>query len=330
MRTATNPASRWLFPGCGAGQPLRAETLDLRPGAPAAAVAVPPSASLSFKHPRRWSPQPSATTTRPPADSSPKLAGPGADAAGDHNRLPRSFLENQRATSCSSMCVPDSPDTHGDRHRPDQPQRRRTRDSRIREPVTHRHPRDVLGRDGLLVVGEQVGRHPTHPAQGALSTAANTLGGLSQISTTTRNRLQASQKQNSVVATRVDPRSIRRSRTEHAGSVAHGRNTRRCPAAWAALRTATARRGSRCKTVKPIATSLSWATSARTLPGSARPAPPAWARTRRSCWAGRRGGRARWPRPAAASWPTVLGEQPASSPASRNDAGQVERFQACS
>ena len=29
--------------------------------------------------------------------------------------------------------VPDSPDTHGDQHRPDQPQRRRTRDSRLRE-----------------------------------------------------------------------------------------------------------------------------------------------------------------------------------------------------
>ena len=27
MRTATNHASRWLFPGRGAGQPLRAETL---------------------------------------------------------------------------------------------------------------------------------------------------------------------------------------------------------------------------------------------------------------------------------------------------------------
>ena len=27
MRTAANHASRWLFPGCGAGQPLRAETL---------------------------------------------------------------------------------------------------------------------------------------------------------------------------------------------------------------------------------------------------------------------------------------------------------------
>ena len=90
---------------------------------------------------------------------------------------------------------------------------------------------------------------------------------LSRIGTTTRNRLQDSQKQNSVVATVWIRGPSPKSYWAHIpGSVTQGRNTRRCPAAWAALRTATARRVVRSEPVKPIATSLSWATSARTLP----------------------------------------------------------------
>jgi len=47
-------------------------------------------------------------------------------------------------TSCASR----SPDTHGDRHRPDQPQRRRTRDSRLRQPASI-DPQIVTGRQPL-------------------------------------------------------------------------------------------------------------------------------------------------------------------------------------
>ncbi len=49
-------------------------------------------------------------------------------------------------------------------------------------------------------------------------------------------------------------------------STAKDRCTRRCPAACARRTAATARRVVRSEPVKPIATNLSWATSARTLP----------------------------------------------------------------
>jgi len=57
-------------------------------------------ASLSSKHPRPWSPKPSATTTRQPADSSPKLAGPGAATPGPTTAGDRgASRRNQRSTS---------------------------------------------------------------------------------------------------------------------------------------------------------------------------------------------------------------------------------------
>jgi hypothetical protein len=50
------------------------------------------------------------------------------------------------------------------------------------------------------------------------------------------------------------------------GSGIHGRKTRRCPAAYAFFARATARRVVRSERSKPSARSLSWTTSARTLP----------------------------------------------------------------
>ncbi|MGZ6807306.1 MAG: hypothetical protein ACXVGG_11885 [Mycobacteriaceae bacterium] len=90
MRTATNHASRWLFPGRDAGQPLRAETFASaihELGVPPPRAAAPPSANSSCKHPRPWSPKPSATTTKTASRLVTEAGGTWSRyASGDHGR----------------------------------------------------------------------------------------------------------------------------------------------------------------------------------------------------------------------------------------------------
>ncbi|MEV7641353.1 hypothetical protein AB0O32_15555 [Streptomyces rubiginosohelvolus] len=82
MNTATNPASRWLFPGRRIGQPLGPNHLSAllnKVGIPIAAArgAAIRQQLLDFPHPS--SQTLSATTTRPPAASATRPAEPGAD-----------------------------------------------------------------------------------------------------------------------------------------------------------------------------------------------------------------------------------------------------------
>ncbi|GAB2459327.1 hypothetical protein [Streptomyces incanus] len=81
MNTATNPASRWLFPGRRAGQPSRPDHLSalLNEVGSRPPPAAPPSAGSSSNCPPPSSRTPSATTTKPPAGSATRPAGHGAD-----------------------------------------------------------------------------------------------------------------------------------------------------------------------------------------------------------------------------------------------------------
>ncbi|MFI5649279.1 protein kinase [Kitasatospora sp. NPDC051705] len=80
MNTATDQASRWLFPGRRAGQPAPTTCPHswARSASRSPPPAAPPSNSNSSNCPPPSSRTPSATTTRPPAASSEKAAGPGA------------------------------------------------------------------------------------------------------------------------------------------------------------------------------------------------------------------------------------------------------------
>ena len=100
------------------------------------------------------------------------------------------------------------------------------------------------------------------------SRAANTVGMVrSRNAMTIRNRDHASHAQNSTVLrpsmTGPSPKSYC---NHNPGSVTHGRCTRAFPSRYCLLISATARRDDRSDPGNPIATSLSWATSARILP----------------------------------------------------------------
>ncbi|MFF5675387.1 hypothetical protein ACFY8S_35675 [Streptomyces hygroscopicus] len=81
MDTATNPASRWLFPGRRAGQPFRPDHLSAllnKVGVPAAAACGAAIRQQLLEMPAPSSQTLSATTTRPPPESSERPAGRGA------------------------------------------------------------------------------------------------------------------------------------------------------------------------------------------------------------------------------------------------------------
>ena len=80
MNTATNPASRWLFPGRRAGQPLHPDTMATllgKFGIPARAALTASLRQLVLQAPAPVMPRPSATTTTPPTSTPPKPEDPG-------------------------------------------------------------------------------------------------------------------------------------------------------------------------------------------------------------------------------------------------------------
>lgn len=82
MNTATSQASRWLFSGRRAGRPARPDHMTSRLreiGVPVAAARGAAIRQQLLELPAPSSRTPSATTTRHPAASSEKAAGPGAD-----------------------------------------------------------------------------------------------------------------------------------------------------------------------------------------------------------------------------------------------------------
>jgi integrase len=82
MNTATNPASRWLFPGRRAGQPSRPDHLSAllnEVGVPTAAARGAAIRQQLLELPAPSSRTPSATTTRPPPGSATRSAELGAD-----------------------------------------------------------------------------------------------------------------------------------------------------------------------------------------------------------------------------------------------------------
>ena len=109
------------------------------------------------------------------------------------------------------------------------------------------------------------------------------------------------------------------------GSVTHGRCTRAFPSRYCFLTCATARRDDRSDPVNPIATSLSWATSARILPFDCSTHSSIFGRNS-STNRGRhvRGGAPPASR-SATSRATVWCEHPARSAAACNEPSQIER-----
>ena len=122
-----------------------------------------------------------------------------------------------------------------------------------------------------LSVSAYVGAPPTR--RNAVSTQDNNVGRVrSQAGITTRNRDQASHRQNSSVARAAPPAHGTTGPTPQSnwhhipGSVIHGRYVRRCPARQQAFASATARRVVRSSPSNPTATNRSCTTSARTCP----------------------------------------------------------------
>ena len=102
------------------------------------------------------------------------------------------------------------------------------------------------------------------------------------------------------------------------GSGIQGRKTRRWPAAYARLISATARRVVRSEPSKPRAHSFSWATSARTRPWLRSTHSSSLARYGSRIWSRRTGSAATWPRSRSRTYrATVIGEQPVRRAASR-------------
>jgi len=134
------------------------------------------------------------------------------------------------------------------------------------------------------------------------------------------NRHHANQKQNKIVeAPPMRGPSPKSYCAHNPGSGIHGRCTRAPPDRRAFLISATARRVVRSEPAKPIATILSWATSARILPSDRSTNSSSLGRNS-SITLGRRAARpgtnvpaSRW----ATQFATVFGEHPASSAASR-------------
>ena len=82
MATATNPASRWLFPGRRPGQPCRPDHLSALLGKVGVLAAAARGAAIRqqlLEMPAPSSPATWATTTRPPPVSSTRPAFNGAD-----------------------------------------------------------------------------------------------------------------------------------------------------------------------------------------------------------------------------------------------------------
>jgi len=80
MNTATNPNSRWLFPGRRAGSrctPAASPAWSANSAYPPALAAPPPSANTFWKCQHLSSPTPSATTPSPQPRSPPRSASPG-------------------------------------------------------------------------------------------------------------------------------------------------------------------------------------------------------------------------------------------------------------
>jgi hypothetical protein len=78
MNTATNPSSRWLFPGRRAGQPMHPRSLaGLVNKLGVSDQQQPPLASTFWKCQRPLSPTPWATTPSPQPRSPPRPASPG-------------------------------------------------------------------------------------------------------------------------------------------------------------------------------------------------------------------------------------------------------------
>ncbi|WP_218154090.1 hypothetical protein [Nonomuraea pusilla] len=102
MNTATNRASRSLFPGRRAGQPCRPDHLSAilnEIGIPATAARGAAIRQQLLEMPAPSSPTPSATTTRPPSASYEKAAEAGAAMpAGNTEHHQEALWERQFAT----------------------------------------------------------------------------------------------------------------------------------------------------------------------------------------------------------------------------------------
>ena len=147
---------------------------------------------------------------------------------------------------------------------------------RDRGRVTDRQPGDMLDRHRLLVIGQQVSRHPAGPAQRGIDRAGHRRPGLIQQRQHHPEPGPGHPQQNKIVATPSIRGPSPKSYCAHIpGSGIHGRYTRRRPAAYAPLIPATARRVVRSDPAYPIAVIISCATSARIFPSTARLSPPA-------------------------------------------------------
>lgn len=103
MNTATNPASRWLFPGRRAGQPSRPDHLSAllnEIGVPVAAARGAAIRHQLLELPASSSRTLSATTTRPPPGSATRPAGHGADTPREitQGHQQAGFLREPRGT----------------------------------------------------------------------------------------------------------------------------------------------------------------------------------------------------------------------------------------